>query len=134
MSEPRDELAAPEARLAQADQALLLARVIGSVVALACFAIGEGAVLGIGRYEARFAHSGVDAELHLITRLVFSGRTVLLFGLPVLFGITLFFIWARGKAAAWMAGVGLLLMILCAPLACWAVMSPMLTTTEKLQK
>jgi hypothetical protein len=132
MNEPANEMAAPGARLAQADQALLLARIMTSVVAFACFAAGEGAVLSLARFQAMFAELGKDAELPGVTTMMISGRPALLAGLPLLFLATLFFTWSRGKAAAWMAGGGLLLMILCAPLASWAGILPLMKIIEEM--
>ena len=75
-------------------------------------------------FQAMFAELGT-AELPAISRLLVGLRSPLLLALPVLFLVTLGFIWARGKAAAWMAGLGLLLMILLAPLAVLAILLPL---------
>lgn len=130
MSEASNELAVPEARLAQADQALLLARIIGSVAAFACMAWGEISVMNLARSQAIFAELG--AELPMLTKLMMAGQKGLLLGFLVLFGVTLFFLWSRGKTSAWMAGLGLLLMIIIAPLANLAATLPMMKVMEEM--
>lgn len=107
MSEPL-EMIAEEARR-KADQALLLARIFASVVTLLLLLLGAVAGSSAARYGMMFAEMGVDAELPLISRFVTRSGGLLAIGLPLLGAVTLFFIWAKGKAAAWMAGLGLLL-------------------------
>ncbi|WP_035607018.1 hypothetical protein [Haloferula sp. BvORR071] len=124
MSEPTSEQAVPAAILAKADQALLLARIAASAMAIACFTAGEFALSSLSGFQAMFTELGA-AELPVISRLLVGFRSPLLLALPVLFLVTLGFIWARGKAAAWMAGLGLLLMILLAPLAVLATLLPL---------
>ena len=124
MSEPSHEQAVPEAILARADQALLLARIAASAVALAAFATGELAVSRAPHFRAMLSELGADA-LPLLPGLLFKFHYPLALGLPVLFVATLAFIWARGKTAAWMALLGLLLMSIIAPLALWALLSPL---------
>lgn len=130
MSEASNEMAVPEARLAQADQALLLARIIGSVAAFACMAWGEISVMNLARSRAIFAELG--AELPMLTKLMMSAQKGLLVGLPVLFGVTLFFLWSRGKVSAWMAGLGLLLMVIFAPIAYLAATLPLMKVLEEM--
>jgi hypothetical protein len=132
MSDANNELAVPEARLAEADQALLLARIVGSVAAFACMAWGEIAVLNLARSQSFFAELGADSELPTLTQAMFSARNAILLGLPVLFLVTLYFLWSRGKMAAWMAGLGLLLMVICAPLAHWAATLPLIKVMEEM--
>lgn len=129
MAEPAHQLAVAEARLAQADQALLLARIAASVVALLCFAISESAVIALARFQVMFDDIGKDAEWPLLTQLMLFSRPALFTTLPFLLGVTLFFIWSRGRRAAWLAGLGFLLMILIAALSGWAVISPLLRIT-----
>lgn len=94
----------------KADQALLLARVFASVVTVLLLLLGAVAGSSAARYAVMFAELGVDAELPLISRFVTRFGGVLAIGLPLLGVATLYFIWAKGKAAALMAGVGLLLL------------------------
>jgi hypothetical protein len=131
MTEVPHELAVPEARLAQADQALLLARIIGSIAAFACMAWGEIAVVNLARTREMFASLGLDM-LPALTRAMMASQKVLLVGLPLLFLVTLFFLWSRGKTSAWMAGLGLLLMVICAPLANLAATLPLLKVMEEM--
>ena len=121
MSEPA-EMVAEDARR-KADQALLLARVFASVVmgalALLCFLVGPAAA----RFGAMFAELGV--ELPVISRLVVSFPGVWMVGVLVLIGVTLFFIWAKGRAAAWMAGLGLLILAVTLPIIIFALWMPL---------
>lgn len=94
----------------KADQALLLSRVFASVVTVLLLLPGAVAGSSAARYAVMFAEIGVDAELPLISRFVTRFGGVLAIGLPLLGVATLYFIWAKGKAAALMAGVGLLLL------------------------
>lgn len=114
-----------------ADQALLLARVVASVVALGCCGVGEAALFAVGRSHAMFAELGTPA-LPTLTSAMVGAAPVLVFGVPALLGVTLFFIWSRGKTAAWMAGAGLFLMMLCAPLASWGVLLPLMKILEEM--
>jgi hypothetical protein len=126
MSDPTSEDTTPQAALAQAGQALLLARIVASVVAFGWFFAGEAALANSGKFEAMFAELGTDAELPLVSTFLLKGRDPLVVGFPLLFAATLFFIWARGRTAAWMAGIGLLLLTLIAPLTAWGLFAPLL--------
>lgn len=121
MSEPA-EMVAEDARR-KADQALLLARVFASVgmgaLALLCFLIGPIAT----RFGTIFAELGV--ELPVISRLVVSFPGVWMIGVLVLIAVTLFFIWAKGRAAAWMAGLGLLILAVTLPIIVFALWMPL---------
>lgn len=121
MSEPT-EMVAEDARR-KADQALLLARVLASafvgMLTLLCFLIGPAAA----RFGTMFAELGV--ELPMISRLVVSFPGVWMIGVLVLVGVTLFFIWAKGKAAVWMAGLGLLILAVTLPTIVFALLMPL---------
>jgi hypothetical protein len=108
MSEPV-EMIAEDARR-KADQALLLARIFASVVTMLLILLGAVSGSSAARYGTMFAELGIDAELPVISRLVTRYGTVLMLALPLLGGVTGFFIWAKGRASAWMAGFGLLLL------------------------
>jgi hypothetical protein len=126
MSDPTNEDATPQAGIAQSRQALLLARIVASVVALGWFFTGGFALAGSDKFAVMFAELGYDAELPWASVVLFKGRDPLLVGFVLLFAATLFFIWARGRTAAWMAGLGLLLLSVVAPLAAWAQFAPLL--------
>lgn len=103
------EMVAEDARR-KADHALLLARIFATVVALLLLLLGALAGSSAVRCGVMFAEFGVDAELPVISRFVTRFGGALAIGLPLLGVVTLFFIWAKGRTAAWMAGLGLLLL------------------------
>ena len=123
MSEPL-EMIAEDARR-KADQALLLARIFATVVTLLLLLLGALAGSSAARYGVMFAELGVDAELPVISRFVTSFGGVLAIGLPLLGVVTVFFIWAKGRAAAWMAGLGLLILALGLPIIVLALFLPL---------
>lgn len=121
MSEPA-EMVAEDARR-KADQALLLARVFASVavgmLALLCLLIGSVAT----KSGTLFAELGV--ELPLISKWVVSFPGLWMILVLVLIAVTLFFIWAKGRAAAWMAGLGLLILAVTVPIIVFALFMPL---------
>ncbi len=125
MSESGHEPATREVALAQSGQALLLARIVASVIAFSWFAIGGGAIGSLGKFQALFAEIGMDADLPGISAMLMKFHQPAAIALPVLFLATLFFIWARGRTAAWMAGAGLLMLTVFVPLAAWAMILPL---------
>jgi hypothetical protein len=123
MSEPV-EMIAEDARR-KSDQALLLARIFASVVTLLLLLLGALAGSSAARYSVMFAELGFDAELPVISRFVTSFGGVLAIALPLLGLVTLFFIWAKGRAAAWMAGLGLLILAVAFPTIVFALFLPL---------
>jgi hypothetical protein len=121
MNEPA-EMIAGEARR-KADQALLLARIFASVVTVAVG--GSGVLVGsaAGPFHEMFAELGV--ELPVISRLLIEMPGVWMSAVLVLTGVTLFFIWSKGRAAAWMAGSGLLLLALAVPVMMVVMIQPL---------
>ncbi len=121
MSEP-SEMVAEEARR-KADQALLLARVFASGVVgmftLGCFLMGPAAT----RFGVMFAELGV--ELPVISRLVVGSPGGWMIAMLVLIGVTLFFIWAKGRTAALMAGLGLLILAVTFPIIVFSLLMPL---------
>ena len=118
------EMIAEDARR-KSEQALLLARIFATVVTLLLLLLGALAGSSAARYGVMFAEFGVDAELPVISRFVTSFGGVLAIALPLLGMVTLFFIWAKGRAAAWMAGLGLLILALALPIIVFALFLPL---------
>jgi len=123
MSEPLEMVV--ERSAAQSAQALLLARVFATVVTLVLLLMGLIVCPAGARFGAMFAELGTDGQLPVISAIVVRQGGVILMGLLVLAAITMFFIWAKGKMAAWMAGMGLLIMALCVPLMVFALFMPL---------
>lgn len=121
MSEPA-EMVAEDARR-KADQALLLARVFASVgtlgVGLSCLLVG----LIAPKFGVMFGEIG--GELPMISRVIIDLPAVWMTGVLMLIGVTLFFIWAKGRAAAWMAGLGLLMLAVSLPVIIFALWMPL---------
>lgn len=122
MSEPA-EMVAEEARR-KADQALLLARVFASVVTLAVGATGMLVGTMAGPFQEMFAEMGV--ELPILSKILIEMPAVWMPAVLVLTGVTLFFIWAKGRAAAWMAGSGLLLLAMAVPVMLVVMIQPLI--------
>jgi hypothetical protein len=53
-------------------------------------------------------------------------------GVLVLTGVTLFFIWAKGRAAAWMAGFGLLLLAMAVPVMLVVMIQPLVRIVNEM--
>lgn len=128
MSEPA-EMVAEDARR-KADQALLLARVFASVgtfgVGLSCLLVG----LIAPKFGVMFGETGV--ELPMISRLIFVFPVAWITGVLMLIGVTLFFIWAKGRAAAWMAGLGLLMLAVALPVIIFALFLPLVRIVSEM--
>jgi hypothetical protein len=115
-------MVADEARR-KAEQALLLARVFASVVTVAVGATGLLVGWMAGPFQEMFAEMGV--ELPMISKLLIEMPGIWMSGVLVLTGVTLFFIWAKGRAAAWMAGLGLLLLATSVPVMLFVMIQPL---------
>jgi hypothetical protein len=123
MKSPDNEESTAEATLSRASQALLLTRIVASVLATAWFAAGEAAAFASARFGAMYAEFGSDM-LPFLTGVLIRYWSLAAGALALLFAATLFFIWSGGRRAAWMAGIGLLLLTLFVPAAVWAIWSP----------
>ena len=130
MSEPA-EMVAEETRF-QSAQALLLVRVSVTVVILVCSLFGVLVCSAAAKYGAMYAELGIDAELPAMSRLATQHARILLAGFVLLAAATVFFLWSRGKAAAWMAGLGLLLLALFAPMMFYAMATPLLRVVTEM--
>jgi hypothetical protein len=121
VSEPVDRIAEDARR--NASHALLLTRIFASVATLVlglpCLLAGPIA----GKFGTMFAEMG--GQLPVISRLIVELPTVWMSGVLVLVGVTLFFIWAKGRAAAWMAGLGLLCLAVALPVIVFAMFLPL---------
>lgn len=128
MNEPV-EMVAEEARR-KADHALLLARVFATGVTLV-FGFSSLLVGSSARaFRVMFAEMGV--ELPTISRLVIGLPGVWMSGVLVLSGVTLFFIWAKGRSGAWMAGFGLLLLAVILPIIVSALFLPLIKIVSEM--
>ncbi len=114
-----------EAARHQAAQALFLARVLASVAAVAATAGGQIGTWFVRKSQMMLAEIGGDA-VPFLASVVFRFQPIFQAGLPVLAIATLFFIWSRGQVAAWMAGIGLLVLILALPVTIWAAFLPLI--------
>ncbi|MCW1884826.1 hypothetical protein OKA04_08810 [Luteolibacter flavescens] len=122
MSEPIEITV--ERSAAQASQGLLLARIFASVLTLILLLLAMMVSSIAGKFGAMYAELG-DAELPALSMMVTrNGGTILLLVL-VLAAVTAFFIWSKGKMAAWMAGIGLLLMSVFIPVMVFAIFLPL---------
>ena len=128
MSEPAQMIAEDARR--KADQARLLVRVFASVgtlgVGLSCLLVG----LIAPKFGVIFSEIGV--ELPVISRLIYSFPALWMIGVLVLIGVTLFFIWAKGRAAAWMAGSGLLILVVALPVIVFALFIPLVRIVSEM--
>lgn len=122
MSEPV-EMVAEEARR-KADQSLLLARVLATAVAFVFGVSGLLAGLAAGPFRDLFVATG--AELPSISRVVIGLPALWSGGYLVLTTATLCFIWAKGRTAAWMAGLGLWLLAFGLPVLVLALLLPLI--------
>jgi hypothetical protein len=77
------------------------------------------------KFGAMFAELGSDAELPMLSAIAVRHGGGILAALLALSVVTTFFIWAKGKVAAWMAGMGLLLMAVFVPLMVFALFLPL---------
>jgi hypothetical protein len=107
----------------KAVHALLLTRIFASVATLVlglpCLLAGPIA----RKFGVMFAEMG--GQLPVISRWIVELPAVWMSGVLVLVGVTLFFIWAKGRAAAWMAGLGLLCLAVALPVIVFAMFLPL---------
>lgn len=114
----------------KADQALLLARVFATVLTLA---VGMTSILAgpiALKFERMFAEIG--GELTVISKLIVDFPAVWMIGMLVLIGVTLFFVWAKGSAAVWMAGLGLLLLAIAFLIVVSAIVLPFIKIVNEM--
>jgi len=122
MSEPLEMTV--ERAAAQSAQALLLARIFSTSVTLVFTLVGLMSCSSASKFGAVFAELGT-AELPFLSAIAFRHGGTILIAILVLAAVTFFFIWARGKVAAWMAGIGLLMLTLFVPLMMFALFLPL---------
>lgn len=123
MNEPLEMVV--ERSAAQSAQGLLLARICVTVATVALLIVGLMVCSAASKFGAMFAELGSDAQLPMMSAIAArhsGGVAVALLALGV---ITTLFIWAKGKAAAWMAGLGLLLMAIFVPITIFALYLPL---------
>jgi hypothetical protein len=114
-----------ERSAAQSAQALLLVRVCVTVTALVLLIVGLIVCSSAAKFGAMFAELGADAQLPVISSIAVRHSGGLAVALLALSVITTFFIWAKGKAAAWMAALGLLIMGIFVPFTIFALYLPL---------
>ncbi|MEK7949697.1 hypothetical protein [Luteolibacter soli] len=114
-----------ERAAAQSAQSLLLVRICVTVTALILLVVGLIVCSSAAKFGAMFAELGADAELPMITTIAARHNGSLALALLALAGVTTFFIWGKGKAAAWMGGLGLLLMGIFVPITIFALYLPL---------
>jgi hypothetical protein len=123
MNEPIEM--AVERATAQSAQALLLARVFATVLTIVLLVTGLIMSSSASKFGAIFAELGADAQLPVVSAIAMRHGGGIVVALLVLSAITMCFVWARGKAAAWMAGLGLLLMAVFVPVMVFALFVPL---------
>jgi hypothetical protein len=123
MSEPMEMTV--ERSVAQSAQALLLARIFATVLTLVLLVIGLIVCSSASKFGAMFAELGSDAQLPMISAIAVRQGGGIMVALLALSAVTMFFIWAKGKVAAWMAGMGLLLMAVFVPIMVVALYLPL---------
>jgi hypothetical protein len=114
-----------ERSAAQSAQALLLVRICVTVAALALLIAGLIVCSAASKFGAMFAELGADAELPVLSAIVARHSGGVLVALVALSAVTMFFIWAKGKVATWLAGLGLLLMAVSVPIIIFALYLPL---------
>jgi len=123
MSEPLEVVV--ERSAAESAQALRLARVGTTVAVLVLLIVGLILCSSAAKFGVMFEELGKDAELPVISAITARHSGAVLVALLALSAVTMFFIWAKGKAAAWMAGLGLLLMAIIVPILVFALFLPL---------
>jgi hypothetical protein len=123
MSEPIEMTM--ERAAAQSAQALILARIFATVLTIVLLVTGLIMSSSASKFGAIFAELGADAQLPVVSAIAMRHGGGIMVALLVLSAITMFFIWARGKAAAWMAGLGLLIMAVFVPVMVFALFVPL---------
>ena len=114
-----------ERSAAQSAHALLLARIFVTVLTLVLLFAGLMVSSAAPKFGMMFAELGADAQLPVVSAVVARHSGGVLVALLALSVVTTFFIWAKGKAAAWMAGLGLLLLAAFVPIMVFALFVPL---------
>jgi hypothetical protein len=109
MNEPVEAVADDARR--QAAQALLLARVVATAVTAAASLLALIAGGMASRQRDFFADLGIAGDLPMVSRIATTFGGALTLAMVLLAAVSLFFIWSKGRAAAWMAGAGMLLLL-----------------------
>jgi hypothetical protein len=122
MSEPVEMTV--ERAAVQSSQALLLARIFATVLTIVLLVTGLIMSSSASKFGAIFAELGVDA-LPVVSAIAMRYGGGIMIALLALSVVTMFFIWAKGKAAAWMAGLGLVLMAVFVPVMVFALFIPL---------
>jgi hypothetical protein len=68
---------------------------------------------------------GSDAQLPVVSLIVVRHGGAMMVALLALSAVTMFFVWAKGRVAAWMAGMGLLIMAIFVPIMVFALFIPL---------
>jgi hypothetical protein len=123
MNEPMEMTV--ERSAAQSAQALALTRIFATVLTLVLLAIGLIVCSTASKFGAMFAELGADAQLPVLSAIATRHSWGVAVALLILAVITAFFIWAKGKAAAWMAGLGLLILAVFVPIMVFALFIPL---------
>jgi hypothetical protein len=114
-----------ERSAAQSAHALALTRIFTTVLTLVLLAVGLMVCSTASKFGAMFAELGADAQLPVISAIASRHSGGIAVVLLVLSVVTMFFIWAKGKGAAWMAGLGLLLLAVFVPIMVFALFIPL---------
>jgi uncharacterized BrkB/YihY/UPF0761 family membrane protein len=123
MSEPLELMV--EQSAARSAQALALTRIFATVITLVLFIVGLFVCSAASKFGAMFAELGADAQLPVISAIAARHSGGVAVALLILCVITMLFIWAKGKTAAWMAGLGLLLMAIFVPSMVFSLFIPL---------
>ncbi|MCW1924828.1 hypothetical protein OKA05_19850 [Luteolibacter arcticus] len=131
MNEPLEM--AVERSVARSAQALLLARVFATVLTLVLLVVGLFVCSTASKFGAMFAELDADAQLPVISGIALRHSGGVAVALMVMSVITAFFIWGKGKAGAWIAGLGLLLMAGFVPIMVFALFIPLTKIVSEMQ-
>jgi len=123
MNEPLEMVV--ERSAAESAQALRLARVGTTVATLVLLIVGLILCSSAVKFGVIFEELGKDAELPVISAIAARHSGSVIVALLALSAVTMFFVWAKGKAAVWMAGLGLLLMAIIVPILVFALFLPL---------
>ena len=123
MNEPLEMVV--ERSAAESAHALRLARVGTTVATLVLLIVGLILFSSAAKFGVMFEELGKDAELPELSAVIARHSGGVLAALLALSAVTIFFIWAKGKAAAWMAGLGLLMIAIIVPILVFALFLPL---------
>jgi len=123
MNEPLEMVV--ERAKAQSAHALRLARVGTTVAALVLLIVGLILCSSAAKFGVMFQDLEKDAELPAISAITARHSGSVIVALLALSAVTIFFIWAKGKAAVWMAGLGLLLIATIVPILVFSLFLPL---------